>query len=188
MSKQIENRLMDHILYGQTCNANESVENPNKAGAENFLLGTQAELELKSNLIFYPHDIKEQLDEAGEPCYYPFTETREFLVAFIKEDSTLWNMTARVNVYAVYTIKGIKEILTQNGKKNIRWQTVQFPSKLYKELITKINASVNKNELKYSTPIPIPDSDKSFINVPLNKDAENANKITWEDLWQCSVS
>jgi hypothetical protein len=130
MDSNLKSRLLSHLSNVDTRSPRESISHPNNGAAENFHLGTKEEM--KPYVKFQLLNMKEQFNENDEPIVYPyFEETTTSLVACIKDPLDL---TAKVNVYGVYKIKGISDILTQNPKKEIKWKTIEIPNELFYEL------------------------------------------------------
>lgn len=136
-------RLMEHMAYTNTQDANESPHNPNEGGAENLLLGTVEELQSVNpprGVTFGDADISSCFNQYGEATYHPWFANNEggrtFLVAWVIDPSH--DEASKINVYGIYKIKGMHDILTNYNKK-IQWKTIVISKDFYQELTEKIS-------------------------------------------------
>lgn len=148
------NRLVAHIAYLQTVNHGEDSQEPNIGGAENYFLGTKDHL--SKTLRFLTAQTGDFFDK-GIPTHYPFymRTPRTCLVACIKNCS---EDTSKVNVYGVYKIKGMEDILQYNHEKNInlKWECMEIPEDLDRKLVNKLRSLI-KNGVCH---LPFPDYDQ----------------------------
>lgn len=136
--------LLEHIAYSETMKLNEDVNSPNEKGAENFCLGEKSKLPC----FFYPETIGKHLDSEGTPHSMPlYIDKRFHLVASVLENN---GAASRVNVYAIYKIQGIRDILSLHQGQTVTWEFMEIPKKLYSKLIQKI--IMNRGLLLVPTP------------------------------------
>lgn len=182
MNDSIKYRLIEHMVWTCTCNQSETLEKPHLDGAKNFYLGTLTEL---SNLVSFttPKDIEKAFfNEEGDPIRYPGYTGNLHLVACIKDHSREISI---INVFGVYTIAGMKDIVVRNDKNNIEWKLIEIPNKIKNELIEKIE-TIRKGNTVF---IPTRNFDQLSEDEKLLKKYDNwsIQKVPLEKAW-CSVS
>lgn len=140
-------RLMEHMVYLQTSDYSETIEEPNKDGAKNFYIGTASEL---SNLVrFGEADVDNCFNKDGFPIHLPYyTRKGVHLVACVKDSSS---EISKVNVYGVYTIAGMKDLVTTYNQKNFKWNIISISDELRNELEKKIITMVKGNAILLPT-------------------------------------
>lgn len=178
-------RLLEHLAYYETVDFRETEENPNNGGAENHFMGTKHEL--KSVVKFYPTS-QNFLDEQGDPIrlpqYLPHRNT--FLMACVTDPN---ETTSKVNVYGVYKINGIKDIIRNSREKDLKleWKAVEISNDLVNELWDQLQILIKNKKLH----LPTLDYEKLSEE---EKEAKQYNRITIQKVpvpsasrW-CSVS
>lgn len=170
-------RLLEHLAYSHTEKFDDSLLSPAMGVADNFLLGNIEEFPFE----FVSVDLQNYFNETGDPIYKPhYIDGSHHFVACVTE---LSSQSSKVNVYGVYKILGMKQLISQIDKNNIEWKCLKIPNPIYKKLNSMLKI---KNGVFY---IPTPDYEKLSDKEKMVKEYQRIKiqKIPIRDSC-CSVS
>jgi hypothetical protein len=149
MNSSLKLRLIEHIGYQQTCKPNETANIPNLNGANNFYLGTEEEL--KSYVKFEHCDMQQCFNKWNQALRLPNFIDRE--VHLVACDTTSSDTTSKVNVYGVYTIKGMVECISKcKDHSKFKWKSIHFDKQLFDDLFNDVQPKVKMRTIVPTVP------------------------------------